>query len=383
MSLAGAKGQRHSAVMAVSFSLILLGTLYFGLRPRGYHFTNGVNWVEDGNGITFYKYGIAYTNPFKGILEGDFREKKEFSIEIGLKPAQEKRAKGFRFVLAFHNGKDREQMLIGQWRSWIIVMNGDDYDHKRRTKRISVDTSVRAHKERLFTITTGDMGTEVYIDNRLVRAKRDFTLEIPSGPQTRLVLGNSVYGRHSWGGEVYGLAVYDYALSAQDIAGHCEQWSRAKSFSFAEKANPLALYLFNEKSGPVVLDHTNRQNHIHLPTKMKILSKEVLSSRGNHLKMNKGFFGDVIINFVGFLPLGFIVAAALYHIANTFLRQHFVMAIVFCFLTSLSIEIAQAWLPSRSSQMLDLMLNTVGGFGGAAIFRVILTKAVNIQEHKR
>jgi glycopeptide antibiotics resistance protein len=34
---------------------------------------------------------------------------------------------------------------------------------------------------------------------------------------------------------------------------------------------------------------------------------------------------------------------------------------------SLGIELAQAWIPSRSSQMLDLALNTMGGAIGVAL----------------
>jgi glycopeptide antibiotics resistance protein len=40
-----------------------------------------------------------------------------------------------------------------------------------------------------------------------------------------------------------------------------------------------------------------------------------------------------------------------------------------CFAISLSIEIVQAWLPSRSSQTLDVILNTTGALIGAMIYR--------------
>jgi VanZ family protein len=251
-------------------------------------------------------------------------------------------------------------------------MNGDDYAHKKGTKRISVDTSSQAPTQRLFTITTDKEGTKVYLDNRLVGVRKDLTLEIPKGPETRLLLGNSVYGRHSWRGDIYGVAFYGYALSDRDIANHAAQWSRSKSFSFAEKENPLALYLFDERQGSVALDHTDRQNHLQIPARMKILMKEILSTTGNNLKVNRIFLADVMLNLVGFIPLGFIVAAVFFQLGGPFHRHNFVMALVFCFLTSLTIEIVQAWLPSRSSQMLDLMLNTVGGLCGATIFRFVM-----------
>jgi len=43
---------------------ILFGILVFGLRPKGFSFSNSVNWITEQPGIRFSKYGIAYTNPF-------------------------------------------------------------------------------------------------------------------------------------------------------------------------------------------------------------------------------------------------------------------------------------------------------------------------------
>jgi VanZ family protein len=364
----GAERKRYREVIIVLALAIFMGTFYFGLRPRDYNFTNGVDWVVDQSGITFTKYGIAYTNSFAELIGSDAPGKSEFSIEIGLKPLRDKHEEGFRFVLSLHNGKDREQLLIGQWRSWIVIMNGDDYDHKRRTKRITVDTSSKAPRQRLLTITTGENGTKVYFDNRLAKAREDFILKIPQGPETRLLLGNSVYGRHSWKGDIYGLAFYKNALSARDIANHAVQWSHSKSFAFAEKANPLALYLFNERQGSQVQDYSDGRNHLYIPARMKILMKEILSSTANNVQVDKHFLADVILNLVGFMPLGFIVAVVFFHLGGAFKKNFFVMSIVFCLLASLTIEFAQAWLPSRSSQMPDLMLNTVGGLCGVTIF---------------
>ena len=76
-------------------------------------------------------------------------------------------------------------------------MNGDDYDHKKKTKRISVNTVSKLPTTRFVTITTGKEGTQVYVDGQLVRTKKDLTLRIPSGAKARLIIDNSVYGRHS------------------------------------------------------------------------------------------------------------------------------------------------------------------------------------------
>ena len=48
--------------------------------------------------------------------------------EMAAKPLNQEEC--FNFIFAIHNGSDRNQLLLGQWRSWIIAINGDDYDHR-------------------------------------------------------------------------------------------------------------------------------------------------------------------------------------------------------------------------------------------------------------
>ena len=53
--------------------VVLLVTLFFGLRPKGYHFSNDVTWLAKSSGIRFNGYGITYTEPlkdfsFKGVI---------------------------------------------------------------------------------------------------------------------------------------------------------------------------------------------------------------------------------------------------------------------------------------------------------------------------
>ena len=163
---------------------------------------NGVSRIEGQTGIRFRKYGIAYTDPIKELNKANGFGENGFSIEIALKPLNYE--EGFNFIFALHNGNDRSQLLLGQWRSWIIAMNGDDYDHKRRVKRISVNAASRSPAIQFIAITTGKDGTNVYINGQLVKSKEDLTLLIPHGDNVRLTLGNSPYGRQSWRGDIYG-----------------------------------------------------------------------------------------------------------------------------------------------------------------------------------
>ncbi len=234
--------------------VLFFGVLFFGLRPKDYTFTNGANWISERPGIRFSKYGIAYTEPFAESIEEAMSDLYGFSIIIAFKP-KSFREEGFNFILSIHNGKNCDQLLVGQWRSYIIVMNGDDYSNKRKTPRIAANIFSPAPRKIILTISTGKEGTKLYVDSQLVKTNSDLKLEIPKGDKARLVLGNSVYGKHSWNGEIYGLTFYDFPLNAHETEFHTKRWLKEKNLSFAEKGKPAILYHFDEKSGKRALDH--------------------------------------------------------------------------------------------------------------------------------
>jgi hypothetical protein len=350
---------------------VLTGILIFGLNPKGYKFSNDVNWIIDQPGIRFGKYGIAYTNSFFDSM-GDTPTKPNcFSIEIALRP-ESYQEKGTSFILVLHNGKDRNQLLIWQYHSWIILMNGDDYDNKRRTKRIAVYLSSQVPTTRFVTVTTGKEGTEVYLDGRFVSRKKDLILKIPNGGRNRLLVGNSVYGKQSWEGDVYGLAFYGYSLTAQDIKRHFKRWLQDKNFSFANNDKPIALYFFDEKKGIEALDHAGGKHPIEIPARMRIFKKKILSSEWPGFKPNRSLNEDNMLNLIGFIPFGFILAATLIKFGGTFEKHYFLITVLFCFTVSLIIEVLQAWMPSRSSSMPDLIFNTLGALIGAMILRFLI-----------
>ena len=345
---------------------VLSVILFFGLRSKSHQFSNDVTRLSKQPGIRFKGYGIAYTEPFKELSKAGDIEVNGFTIEIVLKPAEYHKS-GFNFLFAIHDESDGKQLVIGQWRSSLIVMNGDDYDHKRKTKRITIKLTEEVPIPRFLTITTGKDGTCIYLDGQKIRTKRNLTLKIPEGENARLLLGNSVYGRHGWKGDVLGLAVYRYPLSGQEAAAHFKRWVNDGSFLFAKKYKPYMLYVFDEKNADKVMDRAGGHIDFHIPSRMKILDKQILSFSWSRLSFNEEFFEDVMINLMGFIPFGFFLNAIFAKAGSGFERYGVLMTVVICFFVSLFIEVYQAWIPSRSSDVLDLVLNTLGGMLGASL----------------
>jgi hypothetical protein len=200
-----------------------------------------------------------------------------------------------------------------------------------------------------------------------LKPKKNLKLMMPDGNTVWLIVGNSVTGKHSWSGEVGGLAMYDQTIPAQMVETHYKKWKQEESLSFAKEDNPRHLYLFNEGQGGIVKDHCKEKQDLRIPNHFKILKKQFLVPPWTRFKANKSFFSDFFVNMLGFVPLGFILVIVLSWNEKFSGQQIVVAVVVLCFGLSLFIEVAQAWLPSWSSDLLDLVLNTVGGWLGALL----------------
>jgi len=334
--------------------------LYSGLRFKGAAITNEVAWLDARNGIRFGNSGIAYGNAARPASADTVSGQHPLSIEMALKP----QATGdghFRLLLVLHGDDDDTQLVIGQWKSWLVIMHGDDYAHKRHRARLAVN-ALQMPQERFLAVTSGPRGTALFLDGKLIRRNADLHLRIPRGNgRTRLVLGNSIYGRHPWTGEIYGLAYFDRTLQGSVVKAHYQAWDAERTFAFALKENALGLYLFDEGRGTRVADHARGGNDLQIPAGMTILTKEFLAAPSSGEEFNLSLLQDMVINLTGFFPMGFLLSALLWHWQRSAFTKRLLVVMLACGAISLTIELAQAWIPSRSSQMLDLVLNTLGG----------------------
>lgn len=356
---------KKTSILLAAVALTL--TLYFGLEPKGFHPENAVSWIPETSGIRFEKYGIVYADNVFGSFSPSLQGPGALTLEIALRPDSIKDST-FKFIAVFHGGDDADQLLIGQWRSSIIVMNGDDYDGRQRIRKLSVRGALKTQAPSLISITSGKEGTRIYLNGAAAGEAKDLHLYVPAGGKgVQVVLGNSVYGRHFWNGDIFGLTVYDTALSAEQIHSHFEKWSETQQVAAVGQRNPRALYLFDEKKGERARNSGAGAKDLEIPRRFKILSREMLDMSWREIRLNRSFVQDVVLNLAGFIPLGFLLHAVFAGFPGFFRKHGALMAIMACFVLSLSMEIAQAWMPSRSSQMLDLIMNTLGASLGAKL----------------
>lgn len=367
MHIPRVSGKAPFSVLVSATLFLGLVMLYFGIRFKGYRPANNIEWLPAGEGLCFNRFAIAYTTSFFPPADAASRDA-GLTIELAFR-SMELTSGNFGYLLSVYAGDDRSQLLIGQWRHWLLIMNGADHDGRQGVKKVQVDISGTEGHTHLLTIASGRKGTSVYLNGKLARTESSLQLFYPFQPGlTRLTLGNSVYGQHPWHGLVAGLALYDVAVDPEVIRGHEAQRTVGTLAGKNRGAAPRIQYRFDVLAGELVANIAGENYPLHVPERMVILKKEFL---GWHEVLNSrkwSIVQDVGINLLGFVPLGWMLCATLSRLGGFAGRRYLWLAIGLACAFSLSLEVAQAWIPSRDSSLIDLVMNTFGATVGGWIY---------------
>lgn len=358
-------------LLLVSTAVVLIVMLYFGIRLKGFRPSNNVQWSASGNGLAFERFSQAYTESFfTGSGNGT-----GLTIELAIHPRYSRNS-GTGILMMVHDGDDNSQLVIGQWRSSLIIMNGDDYSNQRRTPKIYFKLDRSRQEPYFLSIVSNKTGTSLFLDGAKKKSRKDLILRYPNRTaRTRLVIGNNLNGSSSWAGTLMGLAFYDHGLENDVIVQHYEVWRMTRNFSSFKPQKPRLLYAFDEGRGERVTNKLGNGLDLIVPAWMKVLQPKALSWPKREVVERPSGVKDVVVNFTGFVPFGFLFIATFARLEGIRIRRALWIAVLASLLFSLSIEIAQMWIPSRNSSMLDLILNTLGGGMGALLFRMIPSRS--------
>jgi VanZ family protein len=341
--------------------LILLGILVAGLWP--FHAPrNEVSWLSHKSGLFFGRYGtIVSAGPFEARPS---QADGSCSLEIWLEP---RRAKASGTILASYWPESRVvpfalRQSLGDLE---LLRRSDDPLHRAKRAKLYVDDLFLSHQGPvLVTISAGQSGTAIYADGTLVKKapKFKFSSQELTG---QLVIGNAPATTDEWSGQVSGLAVYNRELTADEVSQHNETWTKGKQASLAGSEGAVALYLFNEGQGRVVHNHVDAATDLLIPERFFVLHEEFLERSWNEYRPDWNYWKDVGVNIAGFIPLGFFFCAYFSSMLTT--RRAVLFTIAFGLAVSLTIEVLQAFLPTRDSGMTDLITNTFGTALGAIL----------------
>jgi|SRR5579872_1745264 len=353
-------GMTRSNLLSAICLLILCCILVAGLWP--FHAPrNEVTWSSGRNGLLFGKHGtIVSAGPFKA---GDSEKNSSCSLEMWLEPT---RVDSGGMILTFYWPTDAlAPFSARQYRGGGLVLERETEGHFRSKTSTYVADVFDSLKSVFVTITAGKAAAATYINGALVKNFPGFAFsrEDLTG---QLIIGNAASTTYTWPGQFKGLAVYDRELTAGEVSQHYATWTKNRQADLAKSGGVVALYLFNEGSGNVVHSQVASAPDLLIPERFVIVHKWFLEPFWKEFRPVWSYWKDVAINVAGFIPLGFFFCS--YFSLVRRVERPALIAVVVGFLVSLTIEVLQAFLPTRDSGTTDLITNMFGTALGVVLY---------------
>jgi VanZ family protein len=370
--------QRNKTFLGIINLAILITLFLAGLWPFTFWQENKLEWLKDRNGIRFHEPGIIYSpEPLKVSAQNSLHNG-EITIDIWLQPETEP-AYSIAHILTFFDGTRSENLIIAQWKSELIIRSmNTNSPNRKKYKEIGVANALPKGKLRFITITSGKGGTSIYLDGSLAKVYPNYRLSVENQRTLgNLILGNSSIGKNLWKGNIKGLAIYNNFLKPAQVSHNYSTWQEAGSPLLSEDDGIIALYLFNDESGNLVHDCSHQQNELIIPATFTVLQKKILELPVADFKPSLSYFVDLAVNITGFIPFGIFFTLYLSQVKNSFNYRIYLFTVLMGMVISLTIEILQAYIPTRSSSSIDLITNTLGTTIGVVIFLL----AMKIKQH--
>ncbi len=349
------------------------GLLVVGLWPFAFRPLNCVDWLRDRAGLSFQPEGIAYDPESTDWSAGGRPDQPAtFTVELWLEPGQAPASDVFD-ILTIDDGHFPSGIVLCQWKT-DLVFRIRDAAGDRGTREVGPDNVLTAQTPRVITVTMEPSGTTFYSDGSRLNQFPAFVVP-RSYLNGRLILGNAATGKHSWTGCLFGLAIFNRALTASEVAQHQALWTDRRVERLAGESGLTALYLFDEGKGLWAQDRSANRHRLLLPERYPVLRKRVLELPWGPTALKMSDLDDIAVNILGFMPFGFMVFWYRRLAKPAGRAGNVVWAVGAGAMISLAIELTQAWLPNRTSSVMDLVCNTMGTLLGALIARRILSRA--------
>jgi VanZ family protein len=339
---------------------ILAGVLTAGLWPFARFPKNEVVWLENEHGLRFGDYGSIFSSgTFQTI---NSKDDPSCSIEIWLQP-------GLTYdqntMVAFYTPQNPIQFRLRQSGADLFVLRElRDQQDRDTINEIRAEHVFQKGKRLLITITSGKQGTAVYLDGNLVQVSLHFGLT-RNDFTGQLIVGGAPLMSDSWSGTLRGLAIYSEELTPSQVLQHFDMWTKNEPLDFSEAESAIAVYTFDERTGRVVHNLINSEPDLYIPDHFKVLHQLILERPWEEFHPDWHYCWDLLINIGGFVPLGFFFCA---YFSSRRIRRPVLTTIILGGAVSLTIEVLQAYIPTRSSGVTDLITNTIGTAIGAIVF---------------
>ena len=358
---------RGLALYAVLMVVLLLWPFDFFLPFQ----PNSAHWIGGSNGIAFPGKGQLLEADAEHLGRDDcFLSGTGLTVETWVTPFNTDQTGPARIV-SYSKDTGQRNFTLGQnGRELVFRLRTENTDANGTRHQMTV-RDVFGSSGPIHIAVTYDFHREaVYVNGRL-RADRP----LPGGrfhnwdPSHRLVIGNEVTGNRPWLGEIYLMALYKRPLTAIEVLQNYQAgWKARGGRPTGRVVAGLAVeHLFAEGKGNVAKDSSTNciAVDLHLP--------QWIGTKAERGPFQKGYLGggvsDPLLNILIFMPIGFLLAGRM-RIRRGRDYGKAVTVFVLGTLFTVAIEAIQFFILSRTSSLLDILMNAVGVLLGILFFEM-------------
>src|SRR5579862_187405 len=340
-------------VCAFVLCCILIAGLWPFVAPK-----NEVSWLDHENGLLFGNYATLVSSGNLNLQGSDC------TIEIWLEPAFSSNSST---ILDVYTPDTPFKFRMRQSLDDLVILrNYRNNNDRQRAGKFYVDHAFRQVGPVLITVAGSAQGTSVYLDGRLAKTAPKFKLT-SQDLRGRLIIGAAPRSDDRWAGKLLGLAIYGRQLSAEQVAQHYQEWIQSRRPVESPAEDLAALYGFSEQKGDVAHSQMGSAPDLRIPKRFTVIGQTFLMLPWKEYSPSWSYYKYIIINVVGFIPLGFFFCAYFSHSRSN--RRAVLATILLGAATSFTIEVLQAYIPTRQSGLTDVITNTLGTGVGVWIFQ--------------
>lgn len=358
----------------VTYMLMLFVALLWPFDFAFQREKNNVHWITKSNGIEFRQRGQVLSRSSTENLCGRLLIGTGFSLEMWIASENEVQSGPARIVSYSLNTGLRNFTLGQSGENLVMRLRTTKTDLNGINPHLKVANVFGSAGLQHIVVTYDFLEQRVYI-NGTIQARE----KIPGGrftnwdPSYYLVLGNEATGDRPWLGKNFFLAMYSCPLAEKEIhQNYLAGWlseSRSGEQMCRASEGLVARYLFEEQHGDRIGDsgETKAPLDLYIPTAIQTQKKSYLDF--SHILFSKNskqaLFGDVILNIIIFIPIGFLLHAVLRRHCESSLKTAafvFIIGTLFTF----GIESLQYFSLTRYSSLVDMINNMVGTAVGIA-----------------
>ena len=352
-----------AAICVLNVGILLVA----GLWPFNPFLRNTVAWLSSRNGLRFGAHGTAVSSGRFDFFR--LPENSRCSFEIALQPASAYAGNSF-VILDFYAPDNPMKFRLLQWQDELLIRrNYRDSENRWQKQEIEIEHAFRNDEPTDFLITGGAGGVSAYRNGELAQSNPNFALPC-SDFAGQLILGNSPSEYSPWRGDIFGMGIFQKEFSQGDVNRHRDAWTNERAVTDISNDGALALFLFAERSGKIAHNSAaagpGAETDLNIPDTFKIFHKRMLSRPWQEFSPDATYAKDVAINILGFVPFGFFFCAYLAWIRNV--EKAWVFTIIAGAAISVTIEILQIFIPSRTSGITDILTNSMGTALGMTIW---------------